>query len=50
MVVQWRQRFFGDQTNLKPHLVGTFSVSNDPDFTAKVVDVVGLYMHPPEMS
>ncbi len=36
------------QANLKPHLVGTFSVSNDPDFTAKVVDVVGLYMHPPE--
>jgi transposase len=36
------------QANLKPHRVGTFSLSNDPDFAAKVVDVVGLYMHPPE--
>ncbi len=36
------------QANLKPHQVGTFSMSNDPDFAAKVVDVVGLYMHPPE--
>jgi transposase len=36
------------QANLKPHRVGTFSLSTDPDFTPKVVDVVGLYMHPPE--
>jgi transposase len=36
------------QANLKPHRVGTFSMSTDPDFAAKVVDVVGLYMHPPE--
>jgi len=36
------------QANLKPHRVGTFSLSTDPDFAAKVVDVVGLYMHPPE--
>jgi transposase len=36
------------QANLKPHRVGTFSLSTDTDFTAKVVDVVGLYMHPPE--
>lgn len=36
------------QANLKPHQVGTFSRSTDADFTAKVVDVVGLYMHPPE--
>ena len=33
---------------LKPHLVRTFKVSNDPNFAAKVVDVVGLYMNPPE--
>ena len=33
---------------LKPHLVRTFKVSNDPNFAAKVVDVVGLYMDPPE--
>lgn len=36
------------QTNLKPHRTGTFSQSTDPDFAAKVVDVVGLYLHPPE--
>jgi transposase len=33
---------------LKPHLVRTFKLSNDPKFAEKVVDVVGLYMNPPE--
>ena len=33
---------------LKPHQVRTFKVSNDPKFAEKVVDVVGLYMNPPE--
>lgn len=33
---------------LKPHLVNTFKVSNDPFFTEKVIDVVGLYLDPPE--
>src|SRR5680860_1204381 len=33
---------------LKPHLVRTFKLSNDPDFEAKLVDVVGLYLDPPE--
>ena len=33
---------------LKPHLVRTFKISNDPNFAEKVVDVVGLYMNPPE--
>jgi len=36
------------QADLKPHRVGTFSQSPDPDFAAKVVDVVGLYLHPPK--
>ncbi|MDO8716844.1 MAG: IS630 family transposase [Dehalococcoidales bacterium] len=36
------------QADLKPHQVGTFTQSPDPDFAAKVVDVVGLYLHPPE--
>lgn len=36
------------QANLKPHQIGTFSRSPDPDFAAKVVDVVGLYLHPPK--
>ena len=30
------------EANLKPHRLGTFSHSPDPDFAAKVVDVVGL--------
>ncbi|MBM3243210.1 IS630 family transposase [Candidatus Poribacteria bacterium] len=34
--------------NLKPHLVHTFKLSNDPDFVEKVKDVVGLYLQPPE--
>ncbi|MFC9619501.1 IS630 family transposase [Streptomyces sp. NPDC056930] len=34
--------------DLKPHLQDTFKLSTDPHFVAKVVDVVGLYHHPPE--
>lgn len=33
---------------LKPHRTSTFSLSNDPNFAAKVRDVVGLYMNPPD--
>lgn len=33
---------------LKPHLVKTFKVSNDPNFEEKLCDVVGLYLNPPE--
>ena len=33
---------------LKPHLVETFKLSTDPDFEGKLVDVVGLYVNPPE--
>jgi transposase len=33
---------------LKPHLHRTFKVSNDRHFIEKVVDVVGLYLNPPE--
>jgi transposase len=33
---------------LKPHLVKTFKLSNDPHFVEKLRDVVGLYMNPPE--
>jgi transposase len=38
----WRAR------NLRPWQVDTFKLSNDPNFEAKLVDVVGLYMDPPE--
>jgi transposase len=33
---------------LKPHIVETWKLSTDPAFIAKVRDVVGLYMNPPE--
>lgn len=33
---------------LKPHLVETFKLSNDPKFEEKLVDVVGLYLDPPD--
>jgi transposase len=33
---------------LKPHLVKTFKVSNDPNFEEKLRDIVGLYLNPPE--
>lgn len=33
---------------LKPHLVRTFKLSRDPHFEEKLIDVVGLYLNPPE--
>jgi transposase len=39
--VLWREN------GIKPHRQGTFKLSRDPDFAAKVVDVVGLYLDPP---
>ena len=33
---------------LKPHLVETFKVSRDKNFAAKVEDVIGLYLNPPD--
>ena len=33
---------------IKPHMVRTFKISTDPNFEEKLVDVVGLYLDPPE--
>ncbi len=33
---------------LQPHRTRSFKLSNDPRFEEKLVDVAGLYMHPPE--
>jgi transposase len=38
----WREH------GLKPHLVETFKLSNDPQFVEKLKDIVGLYVSPPE--
>ena len=34
--------------DLKPHQTKTFKFSRDPQLTEKVLDVVGLYLHPPD--
>lgn len=36
------------RNGLQPHLQKTFKYSNDPQLVEKVVDVVGLYLNPPE--
>ncbi len=33
---------------LRPHQIRQFKLSNDPQFAAKVCDIVGLYVNPPE--
>src|SRR3989338_6012176 len=38
----WRHR------NLKPHLIETFKLSKDKQFSEKLHDVVGLYLNPPD--
>ena len=38
----WRAR------HLQPHLVQSFELSTDPRFEEKLIDVVGLYINPPE--
>ena len=35
-------------SGLKPHQLRTFTFSPDPDFEAKLLDVVGLYLNPPD--
>src|SRR5215467_582661 len=35
-------------SNLQPHRIRTFTFSPDPDFEAKLLEVVGLYLNPPE--
>jgi transposase len=61
---RWTTRLLGDAVGrtsgcvsdvlraqgLKPHLIRTYKVSRDPAFAAKVTDVVGLYLQPPEQA
>lgn len=35
-------------SGLQPHRVRTFTFSPDPNFEAKLLDIVGLYLNPPE--
>ncbi len=41
------QRIWG-RHGLKPHQVRTFKISRDPRFAEKLVNVVGLYLNPPD--
>jgi transposase len=36
------------KNDLKPHLVRTFKISNDPKFEEKFWDIIGLYLEPPD--
>jgi len=47
-VTQWQVRQVWAAADLKPHRLKTFKISNDPHFGEKVLDVVGLYMNPPD--
>lgn len=43
----WQVRQIWQASDLKPHRIKTFKISNDPKFAEKVIDVVGLYLNPP---
>ena len=47
-ITTWQVRQIWEASNLKPHRIKTFKISNDPEFAEKVIDVVGLYMNPPD--
>lgn len=47
-VTTWQVRQIWQAADLKPHRIQTFKISNDPEFAEKVIDVVGLYMNPPD--
>ena len=47
-ITTWQVRQVWDAADLKPHRLKTFKISKDPEFAEKVIDVVGLYMNPPD--
>lgn len=47
-VSQWQVRKVWAAAELKPHRLKSFKISNDPQFAEKVIDVVGLYLDPPD--
>jgi transposase len=47
-VSQWQVRKVWAAADLKPHRIKSFKISNDPQFAQKVIDVVGLYLDPPD--
>lgn len=47
-VTVWQVRQIWEAADLKPHRLKTFKISKDPHFAEKVIDVVGLYLNPPD--
>lgn len=47
-ITTWQVQQIWKAADLKPHRLKTFKISNDPKFAEKVIDVVGLYMNPPD--
>lgn len=47
-VTTWQVRQIWEAADLKPHRLKSFKISRDPRFAEKVIDVVGLYMNPPD--
>jgi transposase len=47
-ITQYQVREIWKAADLRPHRLKTFKISNDPQFAEKVIDVVGLYMNPPD--
>ena len=47
-VTAWQVQQVWKAANLQPHRLSSFKISIDADFAEKVVDIVGLYMRPPE--
>jgi len=47
-VTTWQVRQVWAASDLKLHRLKIFKISNDPHFADKVVDVVGLYLNPPD--
>ena len=47
-VTAWQVRQIWKAADLRPHRLKTFKISHDPQFADKVIDIVGLYMDPPE--
>lgn len=47
-VSRWQVQQVWQAADLKPHRIKSFKISQDPEFAEKVVDVVGLYLRPPD--
>ena len=47
-VTQWQVRQVWQAADVTPHRLKTFTLSHDPQFAEKVIDVVGLSLNPPD--